>query len=274
MSSIEQNRRFYDAYPWSRGGDEWARDWNTTEMQWWGSIFPRIRRYLPATTIVEIGAGYGRWSAFLRAHGERLVLVDISPRCIEACRERFHGCDDVDVRLTEGRTLPGVGNGEAGFVFSFFSLVHADVDTLQCYLDEIRRVLSPDGVAFLHHSNLGERDEAPTAEPLPLGKEYRDPTVSADGVRTLARQVGLCCPVQEIVAWEERRGLTDCFSVLAWPQSNLSRREQRFVNTDFPLEKRYLSAIEQNYFGLIRSPGIGGPRRGAPAGRAAAEMRQ
>lgn len=254
MTSIAENRDFYDVYDWSDSGNEWAGEWVTSDMQWVGTIYPRIYRYLPASTIVEIGAGFGRWSHFLRQFCERLVLLDLSTRCVAACNETFRKADDVAVHLTDGCSIPGVSNGEAEFVFSFFSLVHSDIDTIGGYLQEIRRVLSPYGVAFLHHSNMGASAEAPGDSAPLLKHEFRDATVSASLVQEICDRLGLCCPVQEIFSWDGRPALTDCFTVIAWPESNLSGRQQKRVNADFALERRYLGEIENHYEGLIRKP--------------------
>ncbi len=49
-----------------------------------------------------------------------------------------------------------VADGSIDFVFSFDSLVHAEEDVIRSYLDQLGQKLRPDGVGFLHHSNLGE----------------------------------------------------------------------------------------------------------------------
>ena len=41
------------------------------------------------------------------------------------------------------------------FVFSFDSLVYAENDVIAAYLSQLARKLSPDGVGFIHHSNIG-----------------------------------------------------------------------------------------------------------------------
>jgi hypothetical protein len=45
---------------------------------------------------------------------------------------------------------------EVDFVFTFDSLVHAEINDIEAYLSELSRKLSQDGVAFVHHSNLAE----------------------------------------------------------------------------------------------------------------------
>ena len=48
-----------------------------------------------------------------------------------------------------------VADRSVDFAFSFDSLVHADAEVLDAYAAELARTLAPDGVAFIHHSNLG-----------------------------------------------------------------------------------------------------------------------
>ena len=57
--------------------------------------------------------------------------------------------------MNDGHSLPMVGDTSIDFAFSFDSLVLVEADTLARYLSELARVLKPDGVAFLHHSNFG-----------------------------------------------------------------------------------------------------------------------
>ena len=66
MPSVTQNIDTWDsAYDWTDQGEEWSRPWGGSEGQWYGSIFPRVQRLLPAPTVLEIAPGYGRWTAYL-----------------------------------------------------------------------------------------------------------------------------------------------------------------------------------------------------------------
>ena len=42
-----------------------------------GSILPRIARFLPAGSMLEIAPGHGRWTAYLREHCDTLAIVDL-----------------------------------------------------------------------------------------------------------------------------------------------------------------------------------------------------
>lgn len=156
MPSLEWNRRNWDgAHNWSLDGDEWSIAWGDADMQWRGTIAPRLRGHLPADRIVEIGPGYGRWTARLGECCNSLIGVDISERCINRCHARFADRPHMTFHVGNGNSLPMVEDGSADLVFSFDSLVHAELDVLRCYLAELGRVLSDRGTAFLHHSNLG-----------------------------------------------------------------------------------------------------------------------
>src|SRR5271165_6047234 len=92
MPSIEENLVKWDEeYGWSTGGDEWSGAWGNASAQWYGCVFPRIRRFLPARSILEIAPGFGRWTRFLLDHCDNLIgvvefladLVDQTPEGLD-----------------------------------------------------------------------------------------------------------------------------------------------------------------------------------------------
>ncbi|MCA9779986.1 MAG: class I SAM-dependent methyltransferase, partial [Candidatus Eremiobacteraeota bacterium] len=150
MPTIEENREFWnDRFHWgSHRGDVWSDHWGGVEAQWQWCVYPRTRSHLPTGTVLEVGPGMGRWTHFLRAFCENLIVVDISQRCLEVCRARF-GDVGMDYHLGDGRTLTPVRDGSVDFVFSFESLIHTEQEDLASYLQEIARVLKPGGSCFL-----------------------------------------------------------------------------------------------------------------------------
>jgi hypothetical protein len=79
MPTIEENRSLFDGtYDWPQAGEEWSTDWGGAEIQWYGSILPRISAFVPADTILEIAPGYGRWTAFLAKLCKGLIIVDLA----------------------------------------------------------------------------------------------------------------------------------------------------------------------------------------------------
>ena len=246
MPTIEENQEFWnDRFHWgTHRGDVWSNHWGGPKAQWQWCVYPRIRQHLPTTTVLEIGPGMGRWTQFLRMFCEKLIAVELSPRCLEVCRERF-GDQGMEYHLGDGRTLGPISDGSVDFAFSFESLIHTESDDLASYLRELVRVLRPGGVCFLHHSNLGSykryykwvrRFPKPLRELL-QGRGLLDfdglraPSVSRVNVAKRAEELGFSLLSQELVPWGGKR-LIDCFSVfvLGPPDRRFQLLEnQRFV---------------------------------------------
>ena len=90
-------------------------------MQWYGSILPRISAFVPADTILEIAPGYGRWTAFLKDLCKRMIIVDLSEKCIDRCRQRFENLSHISYFVNDGKSLEMVVDGSVDFIFSFDS---------------------------------------------------------------------------------------------------------------------------------------------------------
>lgn len=227
MASVEENHHFWNnVYDWSRyQGDEWSARWGGPDAQWFFSILPRLERFLPARSALEIGPGQGRFTAYLKDRCQHLILLDVSERCIQACRQRFRD-EHLEFRIGDGRSLPGIEPMSLDFVFSFESLVHAEADVMGAYLQAIAEALKPGGAAFLHHSNLGQHldyfrrtDWLPKPWRRPLKRagwldfgEWRAHSMTADRFVQLCPP-GLHCSHQELVPWGGKR-LIDCFSTV------------------------------------------------------------
>jgi hypothetical protein len=53
MPSVEWNQSMWGrAYPWPTQGEEWSAVWGGSETQWFATILPRIRKFLPAKLLV------------------------------------------------------------------------------------------------------------------------------------------------------------------------------------------------------------------------------
>src|SRR5215208_2732717 len=156
MPEVDENRANWTTeWEWAEQGDEWSAWWGGTDAMWHVAVLPRIHSWVPTGTILEIAPGFGRWTEYLADLAERVVAVDLTERCVAHCRERFAGIPNVDVHQNDGRSLPMVEAASVDFAFSFDSLVHAEADVIGAYLAELARVLKPDGVGFIHHSNIG-----------------------------------------------------------------------------------------------------------------------
>lgn len=261
MPTVEQNRAMWDGdAAWTDDGDEWSTGWGGPELQWTRWVLPRLLSAAPDLArrrVVEIGCGRGRWTQFLLEACAQVTAVDVAPSCVEHCRLRF--ADHAELRLLEvdGRSLAGVDDHSVDLVVSIDSLVHADRDALAGYLSECARVLAPDGVAVLHHSNLGacridghpllqrSRTVRRALAAIHLAEpsvHWRDPSVSADLVAELAESSGLTCTTQELLRWSTRRAFIDCVSVLVPAGAHRPGPPRRILNTTF--EREMAESIE------------------------------
>lgn len=226
MATVEENRHYWEeVYPWPEQGEEWSRGWGGTDKLWRHSLLPRIERFFPAQAILEIAPGHGRFTPYLVQHGQTYTGVDLAPHCVEICQDRF---PDLTFHTNDGRTIPMIENSSIDFIFSFFSLIHADIPTMTSYLKEFARVLTPNGAGFIHHSNLAQHASYfQRVEKLPKRlrswlfeagmldlPQWREPTVSATIVRELAHQAGLVTLAQETVNFGSRKTI-DAFTTFA-----------------------------------------------------------
>ena len=265
MPTIEENRAAWgEKYGWSDAVEEWSADWGGPSMQWYGSILPRIHAFVPTGSILEIACGFGRWTHFLKDLCRRLIAVDLAERCIQACRARFADSPHIAYVVNDGRSLAMIPEASVDFVFSFDSLVHADASVLQAYLGQLPRILTRDGVAFLHHSNLGEYPRYRRLERHPclyrllrglrlideVQSHWRDLSVTAALMAGWARERGLCCINQEIVTWRTRRTLMDCMSTIVREGSVLAREPRVIRNTRFVDEMHRLRRLADLYGSL------------------------
>ena len=261
---VEENKEVWDGkYHWADRGEEWSRPWGGVDYQWFGSIYPRIKEFLPVGHILEIACGYGRMTAYLKNHAERITAIDLSESCIQACRTRFADCPNVSLHVTDGMSLEMVSDHSVDFVFSYDSLVHADEMVLRAYIQKLPRILTPDGVAFLHHSNVGayrERWAHYRRIPKLMGLlvrmgiveqnlHWRDHGVDAAFVAHIARDAGLNCVRQEILRWRTRRVFNDCMTILVRPGSRFDRTPRTWRNSNFMMEAELLREIAVHYGG-------------------------
>jgi SAM-dependent methyltransferase len=256
MANVRSNERVWSGYDWSNRGEEWSRRWGGPHYQWWGMLYPRVREFLPAGTILEIAPGYGRWTHFLVRLCDRLIAVDVAANCVEACRERFAGHPHASFHKNDGMTLGMVPDGEIDFAISIDSLVHCDGDVVRSYIRELARKLSSDGAAFLHHSNLEQYLDPETGELSVENSGWRGKTMSARLFDEYCREAGLLCIGQELLRWRDKEHwFRDCFSMLTRPESRFARENRVVENRDYPAQADAMAGIAELY-GPSAFPGL------------------
>lgn len=216
MPSRDTNRDKWTGYDWQGRGDEWSIGWGSSRVLWFGTILPRIHFLLPARSLLEIAPGHGRVTEHLLEHCERYVGVDITPRCVEACRERFAGRPSATFVVNDGKSLDAVADGSIDTAISWDSLVHADPEALEGYARALAQKLVPGGRAFLHHSNLGAHFDPATGRLKVENAHWRDERMSAELMRRFALAAGLAVDGQQLAQWGSP-ATTDCFTWLRRP---------------------------------------------------------
>lgn len=261
MPTVDQNRSLWGVdYCWPQQGEEWSTSWGGSEAQWFETLLPRIHPFLPAGTILEIAPGHGRWTHFLKDRCSRLIVVDVSSSCIEACERRFSACSHISYHVNDGRSLEMVADRSVDFAFSFDSLVHAEADVIQSYLEQLSAKLTPNGVGFMHHSHLGAYRHAfalMNKVPRKLKRRlegigllphdhWRASSVSAQVFESLCSRAGLACIGQELVNWNGRLTI-DAFSLFTPAGSAWVRPNRVFRNTAFMDEAAYGRQLAGHY---------------------------
>ena len=158
-NSVSENRQRWNEWDWSRAGEEW-----NASPEWKRALIDDVlARWIPQDSVVlEIGPGAGRWSEPLLERASRLIVVDVSERPLELCRARFQAADNIEFVLSSGSDIPLIADASVDAVWSFDVFVHIAPADQANYLREIARVLTPGGVAVLHHADGRNRGLAPS----------------------------------------------------------------------------------------------------------------
>jgi SAM-dependent methyltransferase len=244
MPEISWNKLFWDGqYEWPEAGEEWSETWGGSEAQWFGCLYPRIHRLLPARKILEIAPGYGRWTKYLlRECTEKLVGVDLSEECVQACRKYFAKVPYAEFVSNDGVSLDMVKDGTFDLVFSYDSRVHVEMDVHNQYIPQMIRKLTKCGAAFIHHSNMAEAGDVVTGN-----SHVRAKSVSAGAIAKLVKDNGGVVLIQETHDWGGSGGLIDCITVFARKDGIHKGRDVCLKNHHFMDEAELIKKYQGPY---------------------------
>ena len=247
MVSLEENKELWNnKYDWKFSGEEWSTLWGGSDMQWYGTILPRIQQFVPSPTVLEIAPGFGRWTKYLIGLAERLIVIDLAEKCIDHCKEIFTNEKHIKYYVNDGKSLDMLEDNTLDFVFSYDSLVHAEMVVMHIYFEQLSKKLSDNGVAFIHHSNIGEYKKL-TGDIVKMGKDHgRAFSVTADSVRASVESAGLACISQETLNWGSEL-MTDCITVFTSVGSVYERPCRTIANNRFMLEAQQFNEIASIY---------------------------
>jgi cyclopropane fatty-acyl-phospholipid synthase-like methyltransferase len=236
MPSVQQNLETWEnSYSWRQQGEEWSQAWGGSKSQWFGCIFPRIHKFLPVENILEIAPGYGRWTHYLKDYCRSLVGIDLSEKCVSFCKDRFDTHPNMEFFTNDGYSLEALSDNSCDFIFSFDSLVHAEIDVIESYIFQVAKKLTSSGVAFFHHSNLAALPELAEKRNI----HWRASSVSAGLVKELIDKAELKCLSQEVINWRGN-DLIDCLTLFTMPNSIFEQPFKLLENYEFMQEAEIL----------------------------------
>ena len=111
--------------------------------------------YLAAgDVIVEIGPGGGRFTQYLTG-ASKLYLVDYNEKMFDIIRAEFapENVAKMTFIKSSGSTLAGVPDASIDKVFTFDCFVHLEIDLIEEYVADMRRVLKSGGLAIVHYAD-------------------------------------------------------------------------------------------------------------------------
>jgi len=164
--------------------------------------FLDLRKKGKAWSILDLGAGYGDFGAYLAPHVRTYVGVDISKVIVDkgnaAIREA--GIKNMFMLQAQNGTLDCLRDRDFDLVFSTGVFIHIAQYQARAYLKELPRILKPDG-RFVIHINMG------------LGNNtlHDDRTVqlySEDGYEALFKDTGL----KILETWDQAPFRAHCFA--------------------------------------------------------------
>ncbi len=108
----------------------------------------------PDAIVVDLGCGIGRVALHLAPRCRLLWAVDASPLMLRYARRRLGERDNVLYARSRGTAVPDVPSGSVDLVYSLLTLQHLEREDAFLLLQDVRRMLRPDGVAYLTFPNL------------------------------------------------------------------------------------------------------------------------
>jgi ubiquinone/menaquinone biosynthesis C-methylase UbiE len=114
----------------------------------------------PDTTLLEIGPGGGRWTRYM-LDAKRIYAVDYHQELLDELKSNFNRRNITFVK-NNGDDFPSLPDGSVDFLFSFGTFVHLDVEIIDRYLKNMKRLLKPGSVVVIQYSDktkpLGRRN--------------------------------------------------------------------------------------------------------------------
>ena len=149
---------------WGQTG--YTETWDGYEKNWTPEIMQMIHDHInPQSTVLEIGCGSGYWTYKIAPLCSKMYAIDLIPNPQLPTNVTYIENDDQEFKCKT------IEDESIDFVFSFGVFCHLSLSACELYLQDILRVLKPNGKALLMYG-----DEHG------LQKHFKDPNLTCEAV--------------------------------------------------------------------------------------------
>lgn len=125
-------------------GEIWVEHWHRYHF---------AARWAQGRSVLDVACGEGYGSALLARHAAQVTGVDISPAAVDHARRAYAGVANLRYECASCTALP-LADASIDLAVSFETIEH--ITEQEAFLDEIARVLKPEGVLLLSCPNKAE----------------------------------------------------------------------------------------------------------------------
>jgi SAM-dependent methyltransferase len=197
--SVETVKRAWISSSYYNDAEKW------TFLFWENnSIFKQYFDKLDVRFIAELACGYGRHAEKLlqtRQHQVQLIYcLDVVEENLLFTENRLAVYNKSKILLVSGHDFKPIASNSLTSIFCYDAMVHFSPDIIESYLIDAYRVLTPNGRALFHHSNLNAPE---TGQP---GRDYGGNPharnhMTLELFETLARKAGLRILQTNAIRW-------------------------------------------------------------------------
>lgn len=160
--------------------------------------------------VIELACGRGRHVPHYIKNAGHVTLVDILPKNIDMCKERFVLENKISYYCNNGYNLEKLASDRYSALFCYDAMVHFEMIDIYRYLKDIFRVLKPGGMALIHHSNNSDDYKASFTNSI-YGRSFMSDKIFA----YLAYRCGFEICNQKVIDWGAEN--LDCISLIMKP---------------------------------------------------------
>ncbi|HEX4330572.1 MAG TPA: class I SAM-dependent methyltransferase [Usitatibacter sp.] len=144
-------------------GEIWVEHWHRYHF---------ASRWAAGRRVLDVACGEGYGSALLARHAASVVGVDIAQAAVDHARAAYSGVANLEFSCAPCTSLP-LGDATIDLAVSFETLEH--IEAQERFLDELARVLDPEGVLLLSCPNkLEYSDKRDYHNEFHVRELYRD----------------------------------------------------------------------------------------------------